>query len=131
MAISRGDAKCFERLSNIYNKLEVYKMLKKEKIEKDRKARWMIDNLKHLHYMFRYLLDNKKYDLTKTILQSFGEDSDIGELHTILMLIRPAFENHEIIGSEIQRLNEIFNRRIEILRAQPRELATDKNESSI
>lgn len=106
-------------------------MTPEEKIEKDRKARWMIDNLKHLHYMFRYLLDNKKYDLTKTILQSFGEDSDIGELHTILMLIRPAFENHEIIGSEIQRLNEIFNRRIEILRAQPRELATDKNESSI
>jgi len=84
-----------------------------------------IENLEHIHGMFRYLFDNKKYKLAKTVLKSFNKNNSPAELHTIVMLLHP-FQNHEIVGLEIKRLNRILDSMVKKFNKEDREIAIEK-----
>ena len=69
-------------------------------------------NLKTIHYMFRYFLDKHNYYFIGQIMYQFNERSDANELKTILLITKPYKDYDEIRDSRyrIQYLYDQKNR---------------------
>jgi hypothetical protein len=76
-----------------------------------------IEELKHLHYGFRYWLEKKNYEVVKYLMSQFLESDDFSGIHTILMLTAP-FKNHPVLGEVYNNLKTNFEKKMKNLKVE-------------